>query len=697
MSARRFKPDHVVDEFLNDLLSRAFKSRPKMSIGKWAESEHLMIPAEESHGAPGAYLENTEPVATIIHQFLTDPRYRVFIGPKPSRMGYTLAALVGIAYWLAHFTVNVIFCIDDQRQVKTLARTRIIPLLKSIRGLAEVMPADKRKLTALALFLKGITLYLAGARSIGDVTSKPAGLFVADELDQYRDFATGEASAFYHLIDRIMDVPSGKGVFFGKPRNEGDLLWSQMKLGTQHQCLVPCPHCGHKQPLLFENMIFEHCKDEKSGVYDLKRVERETYFRCISPACQAQEHKGRIDEKHKRWMIERHEWRQTYHGEDPKFPHDPRRMSILPTGQVYSLRPQLTWGEIAKDFITARSQGGVALAHYFRTRWGKPEGQEQAITKEDDVKKLQHYTTPALLQKWWADPKADHTNIATAERIPYNHGQCPWVPDEVYIFSDVQTVTNEKKWVKVAFRYPGEAALIDYGICMSYTGLIEEANRPIEITDWGDIAEEDRWEVVTTTVWIDEGGNKGDGQAEKHEIEVRKFCARPDTIGRFFPAKGAGGQQIGDMVEEKTRTTQTPDGTEVTIAAYHVSHHNFASQLYYGRIKKHEATLLAIAQGQNLDELMLHPPMWFPAFVDDQLITELCSEILLKKKVRGQWIWVWNKTGTRVNDFGDGIKGTLAMWDFNKPTYAPPEEEDEEPETPPPPRGRDYDLHRRRR
>ena len=679
--------------WLFGLLSRAFRGRPDMTIGKWAESVGLNIPADESHALPGPYREDSEPVATIVHQFLQDPRYRVFIGPKPSRMGYTLAAIVAIAYWLTHFACDIIFCIDDQRQVKKFARKRLIPLLRSVKSIADILPASKRALTNTVLWFKGVTLHLAGARSIADVTSITAGLVIGDEVDQWKDFASGEASAFWHLLDRIMDVPGAKAVFFGKPRNETDILWTQYLTGTRHTCFVPCPHCGHMQPLKWENLVFEHCKQD-NGNYDIERMKREIYYRCASPACQASEAQGIIRESHKEWMVRRHEWRQTYFGDDPDYQLDPVKMSVTPAGQIYSLRPELTWGNIAAHFITARKEGGVALAHFFRTRFGEPERKAQAVTKKEEINALSHYAPLENIRKWGERLPVYGGTVADIVRRPYQHGECPFAPCVVLMFCDVQTVLNEKKWVKMGFRVNGEAAIIDYGIYRSFDRLIEEADKPVKVVDWGNTPKAERVDPVVRFCWIDEGGtNSG---SERNEILVREFCARPETMDRFFPAKGAGGLQIKAVVEEHSRTTNAPDGSEVTIVAYHFSHDTFASELFYRRIKKHEEILLAIAQGITPEA----QPLWAPAFLDDQFVTEMCSEILVKKRVRGRTEYVWEKTGRRVNDFPDGVKGCFGMWHNIKGLWAGEEEEAAaSPPVPPEeenalPREREYLLHR---
>ena len=648
MSARRPSP---VRGFLVELFSRAFRARPKTRVSDWAQSEKLMIPPEESHSAAGPYRADFEPCATIVHDFAVDPRYDELIMLKPSRMGITLAAIVLMAWWLEHFVQNIIFCIDNSKKVAEFGRTKIVPVLKSIRSLRSILPESDRKLTKQTLFLSGRKVHLAGAGSISDVTGIGAGLVIGDEGDQWKEFASGEANALEHLRDRVMDVPGSKLIFFGKPKNEDDILWPEFLTGTRHKCFVPCPHCGHMQTLDWPQLKFDHCRDE-DGAFDLNRVACETYYECISPACQQTEpHRGRIEEHHKPWMLQHREWRQTNFGQDEQKP-EPRKMSAH-ISHLYAVRPKLTWASMSLHFIRAQKRGGSALAHFFRTRLGEPQRLTQSIVKKDELLKLQG---------------------------TYRHGTCPWRPSVVLMFCDVQL--HEKKWVKCAFRGTGECAVIDYGIFLTYGELIPEADRLVEIGDWGDTPEAERELPRTAFVWIDEGD--GNNSAK----DVRDFCAREDTYGRFFPAKGAGGRQINHIVQESPRevTVSWHPAGKVEFFAYHFSHNSFATELYQQRIKKHDEIVLALAQGLS----PIAQRLWLPRAPDEQFLGELCAECLIQKRIRGRLEWIWD-TGNKQNDFGDGVKGCLAMWYFVRGDYMDVED------TPPPdetgkPKERDYEL-----
>lgn len=644
--------------WLVNLLNQALRPRPKGRIAQWG-IENVILSSEESAGAPGPYNPELEPWSTILFEFVQDPRYDECIVLKPSRVGFTLAFFIIMLWWLAHHSTNIIFCIDNAKEVKKITRKRVIPLVKSVKSLGSVMPANDRQLTTETLYLKGRTVYMAGAQSVSQVTNKTASLVGADEVDQFEEFASGEANALEHLRDRVMDVPGSKGLYGGKPRNEEDILWQEFLTGTRHRLFVPCPHCGTKQLLEFKNLRFNHCRDEE-GQFDLEAVARDTYYQCADPACRQQEHGGRIDERHKAAMLAGREWRQTNFGQDEHKP-EPRKMSVH-INQLYSLRPKITWAAIALHFIKAQKKGGRALAHFFRTRLGEPYREKQTVIKGEMVRALAIGST-------------------------YAHGQCPVLPVLVVMAVDVQI--DVKKWSKVAFLSDGTAFIVDYGECLTFEDLYPIAENPIQVLDWGDVPESEREAPTVRFMWIDEGD--GDNSAK----DVRDFCARQRSRSHpifgghwIFPCKGAGGAQIKGAVDERSRVI---DGYE--FSAYHVSHNEFATELYLQRIAKNDEILAGLEAMRKNPSLRL--PLPAPRIVlmkhpDDEYIAELCAEKRVMKRVRGRLRWIWADPAT-PNDYGDTVKYCLAMWYFVRADYGWQGDADADDEAPA--RQREYVLH----
>lgn len=86
---------NVLDNMLTGMLSAVFRPRSKEGASKWARRE-VSLSSDESPGAPGNYNPDLEPAAELVLDFATDPEYDELFFLKPSRMGFTLAALIAM-------------------------------------------------------------------------------------------------------------------------------------------------------------------------------------------------------------------------------------------------------------------------------------------------------------------------------------------------------------------------------------------------------------------------------------------------------------------------------------------------------------------------------------------------------------------------------------------------------------------------
>jgi hypothetical protein len=150
------------------------------------------------------------------------------------------------------------------------------------------------------------------------------------------------------------------------------------------------------------------------------------------------------------------------------------------------------------------------------------------------------------------------------------------------------------------------------------------------------------------------------------------------------------------VVDERDRKVDSYD-----FKAYHLSHNEFATELYLQRIGKHEeicAALEVMARTPGKKLPLAAPRLWLMMHPDDYFIDELCAEKRQLKKVRGRLKWVWvDPTGP--NDFGDTVKYCLAMWYFIREEFgwqaAEDSTADDDDENAPKQKQRDYVLHER--
>lgn len=519
-----------------------YQPRSSLTPWQWHEEEKTFLGTQESQDYSGDYDSSLAPQNRFIMEFVSgrfseniefhpntpaDAVWREMVVMKSSQVGVTLAVLLAIVWWIAEIGKNVIYAIDSEKEARRISTGRLQPLIKNCPAAASKIQPGEEGFNDLTIFLLGMIVYILGGGSSGEFQNKTATLAVLDEADHHPTPGPGELNNLDELRARLKAVTDAKIISISRPKTESDLTAREHKTGTQHVCVVPCPHCGDFQELVIDQLRYDHCKD-LAGEYDLERVKRETYYECSF--CHRL-----IEESNKREMMLRHRWRQT--NPSPQ----PGKLSIHES-DLYSQFPTSTWGHLAVEYIAAL-KSIAAMTRFRQERLGKPERLRSSELRAADVLKL---------------------------RAPYHRRTIPVKPVLVGMGVDVQG--DVRKWVKGGFSLNGELRIIDWGYTLSFDDILEEAAIPIPVglpfNQWpkGKLWEGD-------TVVIDQGAID-----EGHMTEtVRRFCLSSE--GLFVPTKGRGEIQVRHLVSESEGEI---DGEEMI--TYHFSDSQFKKALYVSRI-----------------------------------------------------------------------------------------------------------------
>lgn len=609
-----------VRQFVVGLLSDIYRVRPRLNVWQWAK-ENVYIPRSESAVYGGS---KYDPDLTSYTKFMMDcatrPEVREIIVMKSSQVGVTLAFLIVVLYWVAHRIGHIIYALDSSNEMRRLSKARLRPLLEGCAATRSRLPSDPDDVTNLTYYLRGLVIYLLGSYSKGSLENKSVSLAIADEVDSH-DQPEGESNTLDLLRQRMKRVIGSKLIAFGKPKTEAHTLNREYRKGSRHKLHLPCPHCGHRQELVLENLRFQHCKDLAGG-WDLARVEAETYFEC--EVC----HKP-IKEEHKAGMLAAADKLPDYgfvatnHGQDEDKPV-PGKISIH-ISDFYSTFPTASWGIIAREYI--ESEGDSAKRKDFRNgRQGLP-----TFEKRTEVK-------PSLI----------HGMTGT-----YDHGHIPIPPTVVLMGADTQD--DRSKWVKAGFDYFGNCWVIDYGTTLTLGDLEHIADTPVTVDNWLAVPDADRINPITLAGLVDEGGHR--------MKDVRDFCQNSND--RFSPCKGRGGVQIvsKDVVEEKSHFIH--NGQPLVI--YHFNDDAMRCDLYVDRIGRFKE----IEKAWNEGGRHAIPRLWFPRQPDPEFVNELCQEQRVQEMRRGRLTWIWQDP-KGPNDFGDALKMCFVAWYRLKEFFPPP-------------------------
>jgi phage terminase large subunit GpA-like protein len=250
---------------------------------------------------------------------------------------------------------------------EAFSKDRIAPMIRDCERLRGKVKDPRSRDSGNTVFHKtfpGGQITIAGANSPAGLASRPIRVVLADEIDRWEKSAGTEGDPLSLAKKRQVTFRHRKkAVKVSSPGNEGESrIAGEWKLSDQRHFYVPCPHCGHKQPLEWRDTGGQPGIAPGTGIYRLvwekegegdavvHRPETAQYL-CRDCGCL-------IAESYKAWMVSKGEWVK----------HNPS--SSLAGWHIPGLlSPWVRWGEIAAEFL-AKKDDEQQLKTFFNTTLG---------------------------------------------------------------------------------------------------------------------------------------------------------------------------------------------------------------------------------------------------------------------------------------------------------------------------------------
>lgn len=270
---------------------------PLLSVSEWSD-RHRMLSSKAS-SEPGRWRTSRTPYLKEIMDCLspTSPVERV-VFMKAAQLGATEMGSNWIGYVIHHAPGPMMAVWPTVEMAKRNSKQRIDPLIEESPILKELIaPARSRDSgnTILAKEFRGGVLVMTGANSAVGLRSMPVRYLFLDEVDGYPLDVDGEGNAVALAEARTRTFSRRKIFIVSTPTIAGvSTIEREYEASDQRRFFVPCPHCGHRQWLRFEQLRWER---NESGTFP----ETAAY---VCESCEVP-----IPEHHKTWMLEHGEWR----------------------------------------------------------------------------------------------------------------------------------------------------------------------------------------------------------------------------------------------------------------------------------------------------------------------------------------------------------------------------------------------------
>ncbi|MDP2433442.1 MAG: phage terminase large subunit family protein [Pseudomonadota bacterium] len=241
---------------------------PMLTLSEWADRHRIL--SSKSSSEPGRWRTSRTPYLKEIMDCLspTSPIERI-VFMAGGQLGKTECGNNWIGYVIHHAPGPMMAVSPTVEMAKRNSKQRIDPLIEESPTLKELIsPARSRDSgnTILAKEFRGGVLVMTGANSAVGLRSMPVRYLFLDEVDGYPLDVDGEGDAISLAEARTRTFARRKIFIVSTPTIAGvSAIEREYEASDQRRYFVPCPHCGHRQWLRFEQLRWDKHQPETAA------------------------------------------------------------------------------------------------------------------------------------------------------------------------------------------------------------------------------------------------------------------------------------------------------------------------------------------------------------------------------------------------------------------------------------------------
>lgn len=319
-----------------------FRPPEDLTVSEWAEKNRVM--PKGTTDRPGPF--RAEKFQIEMMDAILDPAVHEVVIQKGAQIGYSDAVLNNlIGYYIDVDPKPIMLVQPTIDNAKDYGKKRITPMIQSTPCLHEKIRDRVSRQSGNTLALKefpGGFLKLTGANAGSGLRSDPVPIVLFDEIDGYPLDVEGEGSPIAigtARTDAFANYKIVKGSTPAKPKGTSPIETAYEK-SDQREFFVPCPECGHMQPLRWRDRDeakeyrLQYTVDDDGQV-----VAASVAYICVSCKC-------RIPEYRKQSMLDAGVWVATFPG---------RPIVGFYINALYSPWRQ-NWRSLAQEFHDANTE-----------------------------------------------------------------------------------------------------------------------------------------------------------------------------------------------------------------------------------------------------------------------------------------------------------------------------------------------------
>lgn len=336
-----------------------FQPPPSLTVSEWSD-EFRRLPSTSAE--PGQWRTSRAPYLKRIMDVLGSGLWREVVFAKSSQVGGSSCAENLVGYLIDQAPCAILEAWPTEKMLKAWSLTRLDAMIEATPVLAAKFPKSGRRDSSDSIAFKR---YLGGwiqgvtAKSTSDLRAHSARVAVAEEVDEWEADLKQQGDPLELLRTRMRTFWDGLLFIISTPTLQGySRVWRELESSTFEEYHVPCPHCGHMQPLRWRDGDED---PDAAGVYRLtwdkdadgEAIEGTVQYICVECSCA-------IEESHKEAMVTAGEWRA----------RNPGRKKIgFHINTLYSLL--CPWIDVVRAFDRGRKDP-EAMKSFVNTMLGLP-------------------------------------------------------------------------------------------------------------------------------------------------------------------------------------------------------------------------------------------------------------------------------------------------------------------------------------
>lgn len=342
------------------------KPPPELTLSQWADRYRML--SAESSAEPGRWHTDKAPYQREIMDAIGDAHIRRVVIMCAAQLGKTELLLNILGYFMAYAPAPILVMQPTLDMGQTFSKDRLAPMIRDtpvLRGLVDVKSRYAGN-TILKKNFPGGHITIVGANSATGLASRPIKVLLADEVDRYPGSAGTEGDPLSLAQKRQTTFWDKKTVMVSTPVIKGhSRIETEYNQSTREEWNVPCPECGHYQPFVWANLIF-----------DPDDLQKEIVYKCERCGCVANEYRWKQQSQQGRFVAE-----------NPGA--ETRGFHLNTLASTFC-----GWKEIVQKFIVAKEQlcaeinnanhGRVKLKFSVMGNWGVSAGNNLRLTGYGD-------------------------------------------------------------------------------------------------------------------------------------------------------------------------------------------------------------------------------------------------------------------------------------------------------------------------